>query len=245
LKSTEFLRLFVEKMREVIGMIRIWTVQRRYLIGHAALMLALGMALFALGSLMTTPVHRDLSYAVALGLTFLCLLATSAYLGVLTFRERHRRLLTAYLLTGALSISCWLIVWMIQSAPSDLRLLAILAGLHGLFWGLWYVRLAFHFPASPRKMVPLCVLAAALTALGVIIATQSELSRLNATTAVACYSAFIGLQILLTTLYLNRDCDTSRETVSAEVPKSRSEESAVPRRMPEQLLNSLASNPQD
>jgi hypothetical protein len=197
-------------------MIRIWTVQRRYLIGHAGLMLALGMALFSLGSLMTAPVHRDLSYAVAVVLTSLCLLATGAYLGVLTFRERHRRLLTAYVLAGALSVSCWLIVWLVQSAPSDLRLLAMLAGLHGLVWGLWYVRLAFHFPASPRKMVPLCVLAAALTAIGVVIATQSELTRLNATTAVACYSAFIGSQILLTTLYLNRDCDTSRGIVSAE-----------------------------
>ena len=202
-------------------MVRTWKVGRHCLMGHGVLMLCLGIALCSLGSLMTNPMVDESGYTVAVVLTALCLLITGliAYLGALANRARHLRQVAIYLLVGAFSIACWLIFWLIQSAPVDIRLLVLLAGLHGLFWGLWYVRLAFHFQAYPRKAAVLCVLAGTTSSLGIILATQSQLTEINAVTAVACYTMFIGVQILLTAAYLYRECETAGELLSGSSPK--------------------------
>jgi hypothetical protein len=202
-------------------MVKTGKVGRNLLMGHGVLMLCLGMALFSLGSLMTNPMLDELGYTITVVLTALCLLITGVYLGVLANRARHRRPVAIYLLIGALSTACWLIFWLIQSAPLDIRLLVLLAGLHGLFWGLWYMRLAFHFQAYPRKAVVLCVLAGTTASLGIILATQSQLSKLSAVTAVACYAMFIGVQILLTTAYLYRECETEGELLPGSSPQKK------------------------
>lgn len=182
-------------------------------------MLCLGIALSLLGSLMADPLHDALGYTMAVVLTALCLLMAGVYLGVLANRPHQCRPVAFYLLAGALSIACWLIFWLIQSAHLDIRLLILLAGLHGLFWGLWYVRLAFHFQAYARKAVVLSVLAATTSSIGIILATQSQLSKLSAVTAVACYMTFIGIQILLTTLYLYRECGIGEELLPESSPE--------------------------
>ena len=202
-------------------MVKTWNVGRHFLMGHGVLMLCLGIALCFLGSLMADPSFDALGYTIAVVLTALCLLISGVYLGVLENRAGHRRPVGIYLLAGALSIACWLIFWLIQSVPTDLRLLVLLAGLHGLFWGLWYVRLALHFQAYARKAVLLSVLAATTSSLGIILATQSQLSKLSAVTAVACYTMFIGIQILLTTMYLYRECGTEGELLSGSSPQEK------------------------
>jgi hypothetical protein len=200
-------------------MVKTWNVGRHFLMGHGVLMLCLGIALSLIGSLMADPLFDALGYTMAVVLTALCLLISGGYLGVVENRAGQRRLADIYLLAGALSIYCWLIFWLIQSAPMDLRLLVLLAGLHGLFWGLWYVRLALHFQAYARKAVVLSVLAATTSFIGIILATQSQLSKLSAVTVVACYMTFIGIQILLTTAYLYRECGTGGELLPESSPK--------------------------
>jgi hypothetical protein len=204
-------------------MVKTGKVGRNLLMGHGVLMLCLGVALSSLGSLMTNPMVDELGYTVAAVLTALCLLIAGliVYLGVLANKASHRRPVAIYLLVGALSTACWLIFWLILSVPLDIRLLVLLAGLHGLFWGLWYMRLAFHFQAYPRKAVVLCVLAGTTSSLGIILATQSQLSKLSAVTAVACYTMFIGVQILLTTAYLYRECETEGELLSGSSPQEK------------------------
>lgn len=192
-------------------MVKTWNLGRIFLMGPGVLMLCLGMALFSLGSLMANPMLDKLGYTMTVVLTALCLLIAGVYLWVLENRARHRHPVPIYLLVGAFSIVCWLIFWLIQSAPLDIRLLVLLAGLHGLFWGLWYVRLALHFQAYAKKAVVLSVLAATTSSMGIILATQSELTQLSAVTVVACYMTFIGIQILLTTVYLYRECSTGGE----------------------------------
>jgi hypothetical protein len=199
-------------------MLRTWKVGR-HLMGPGVLMLCLGTALYSLASLMTNPMLDELGYTMAVALTALCLLITGVYLGVRANRARHFRQVAIYLLVGEFSIACWVIFWLIQSAPLDIRLLVLLAGLHGLFWGLWYVRLAFHFQAYRRKSVVLFVLAGTTSSLGIILATQSPLSKISAVTAVACYAMFLGVQILLTSVFLYRDCDTSGELLAGDSPK--------------------------
>ncbi len=190
-------------------LVRTWNVGRHFLMGHGVLMLCLGMVLSSLGSLMTNPVFGQVGYTVAVGLTAVCLLIAGlvAYRGELKHGEFPRRRIAVFALAGALSIACWLIFFKFQSGTVDIRFLVLLAGFHGLFWGLWYMRLAFHFQAYSRKAVVLCVLAGTTTTLGIILATQFHLSEISAVTAVACYAMFIGIQILLTTLYVYRDCE--------------------------------------
>ena len=183
-----------------------WDVGRHFLIGHGVFMVSLGIALNVFGFFMADPYLSALGYTMAVVLTVLGLLIPGVYLGVLENREGHRRPAKIYLLVGTFSIACWLIFWLIQSAPTDLRLLELLAGLHGLFWGLWYVRLALHFNTYARQAVVLSVLAAATSSIGLILATQSQMTQLGAVTAVACYMTFIGMQILFTAVYLHRKC---------------------------------------
>lgn len=200
-------------------MVKTLTVGRHFLLAQGALMLCLGMALSALGSVMANPTFDELGYAIAVVLTSLSLLITSAYLVLLASRSRLHRPIAIYLLAGALCIVCWLSFWLIQSVPFDPPLLlALLAGLHGLILGLWYLRLAFHFQVYPRKAASLCVLAATTSFLGIVLATQPQLSKLGAVTAFACYAMFIGAQILLTTGYLYRECATEDELQPAVSP---------------------------
>src|ERR1035437_10830119 len=112
-------------------MVKTWNVGRHFLMGHGVLMLCLGIALCFLGSLMADPLLDALGYTMAVVLTALCLLISGVYLEVLENRAGHRRLAGVYLLAGALSIACWLLFWLFQSAPTDLRLLVLLAGLYG------------------------------------------------------------------------------------------------------------------
>ncbi len=185
-------------------MIRTWKVGRHSLLGHGELMLCLGVALFFLVGFMANSTHDEFGYTMAVVLAALCLLIAGVCYVVQERRERHRPPIAMYLLVGSGSIACWSIFWMIHSAPLDIPILVLLAGLHGLFCGLWYLRLAFHFQAYPKKAVVLCVLAGATSSLGIILATQSQLSNLSAVTAVACYTMFIGVQILLTAPYLHQ-----------------------------------------
>lgn len=194
---------------EVSAMVRTWKVSTPFVMGHGVFMLCLGMALCSLGSLMTNPRVEVLGYSVAVFLTALCLLAPALIvgIGVLANGIWHRREFYIYLWVGVFSVVCWLVFWLNRLAPLDM--LVLLAGLHGLFWGIWYVGLAFHLQVSPLKAGLLCVLAGITSAIGIILSTQSNLSDISAVTAVACYTSWIGIQTLLTVPYLFRNWKTS------------------------------------
>src|ERR1019366_9025191 len=151
--------------QEVIAMANTWKVTSHALTWQGVLMLCLGMTLSALGSVMANPIHTESGYALAAALTALCLLIAGVYLAVTETRARLRRSAAIYLLVGVPPIVCWMIFWLIQSASSDIRLLVMIAGMHGLFWGLWYLRLAFRFQSHSVKAVLLCILGATTSCL--------------------------------------------------------------------------------
>jgi hypothetical protein len=172
---------------------------------NGVLMIGLGTALCALGSLMAKPINERLGYALAEVLAALCLLIVGVSVG---FRENStlpRRPGTVYLAAGASSLVCCMLFWLIQSASIDLRLLGILAGLHGLFWGTWYMRLAFQFQSNSIKQLTLAALAATTSSLGIILATRPGLSKLGSVTTVGCYMIILGLQLYLTSAFLYRE----------------------------------------
>ncbi len=189
-------------------MARTWTVGRQSLMGHGVFMLGFGIALTCLASLMTNPELSRFGYSAAVVMTAVCLLFASliVYLGGLANSAHQTPQMRIYLLGGGGTLAGWLIVWLLRSAPGDIPLLAVMAVFYGLFWGLWLIRLAFHFHAYRGKAATLSVLAAITSTLGIILATQPGMSKITAVTAVACYMTYIGILILLTTLLVYRDC---------------------------------------
>lgn len=180
-------------------------VGRYFLTRHGVLMIGLGTALCALGSLMARPAREQLGYVLAESLTAICLLIACVSLGMRGNKALPQRFAATYLMAGAASIVCYLIFWLIQSASLDVRVLGIFAGLIGLVWGSWYMRLAFQFQSNSIKALLLCGLAATTSSLGIVVATRSGLSRLSAVTATGCYLIVLGIQIYLTAAFLHRE----------------------------------------
>lgn len=189
----------------MLAMVKGWKVGHRFLMGQGVVTLAVGMALCSVGSFMTNPKAGSLGYIVAVSLTAVSLLgqALIAYSGLLANRVWRHRELYIYFWVGIFSVVCWLVFWLHRLAPLDV--LVLLAGLYGLLWSILYVGFTFHLQASPRKAGILCVLAATTSVIGILLSTQSNLSDGSAVTAVACYLTWIGIQALLTALYLYRN----------------------------------------
>jgi hypothetical protein len=184
------------------SMLKFWS---NSLTKHGVLMIALGTTLCALGSLMVRPVREEIGYVVAAALTAFCLLTAWLSLGIRPRMKVSRRPSPRYLAVGAASIVCSLLFWLFQSASIDLRVLGILAGLVGLLWASWYMRLAYQFQSSSIKAAMLCGLAATTSSIGIIVATRSGLSKLSSVTAVGCYLIVLGVQIYLTAAFLHRE----------------------------------------
>jgi len=184
------------------NMLKFWS---NALTRHGVLMIAFGTALCALGSLMVRPVREQMGYAVAAALTALCLLTAWLSLGIRKNTTVPKRLSRVYLMGGVVSIVCSLIYWLVQSASIDLRVVGILAGLVGLLWASWYMRLAYQFQSSTFKAAILCGLAAMTSSIGIIVATRSGLSKLSSVTAVGCYLIVLGAQIYMTAAFLHRE----------------------------------------
>jgi len=191
-------------------MVKTGNAGSRFLIGHGFFMLFLGMILCSVGSWMTNPRHAVSGYVLAVIFTVAGLLVP----GLMACMSRESgcarySALRIYLMAGIVLLACWLFLWMYKSAPTHLRLLLWLAGAQGVFWGLWYLRLAFRFRDNAWKASGLCILAGVTSVLGMIFATQSYLSNISAVTIVACYSLWIGAKILLTTPYLYRNWENA------------------------------------
>ena len=168
-------------------------------------MIGLGTSICALGSIMAKPTYEQLGYVMAAALTILCLVIACLSVGIRENGTYPQRLTTVYLVAGASSIICCLVFCLIQSASADLRLLGIVAGLHGLFWGAWYMKLAFEFQSSSVKQLTMVALAGTTSSLGIIIAAGTGLTRFGSVTAVGCYMIVLGMQLYLTSAFLYRE----------------------------------------
>jgi len=190
---------------------------RALMAGHGLLMLCLGMALFIVSNLMSDPLFEKSGYAAANVVTALGLLIPVSAFLVSARRLRHSRPLFVYLWVSALSIVCWATFWFAQSSPMNMPLLVLLAGLHGIFWSLWYVRMAYRFQASSSKAILLSIIAAAVSFLGMILATEAGASLVHAVATVAGYAIYIGISTLGVTLYLFRESAMEVELMKTEV----------------------------
>jgi predicted secreted protein len=198
-------RNYVSIRRGNITMVKMLRTGSRTSTKHGVLMIAFGTALCALGSVMVRPMREQTGYVVAAVLTALCLLTAWFSLGIRPNAPATRRQSRVYLMGGAASIVCSLLFWLVQSASIDLRVVGVLAGLVGLLWASWYMRLAYQFQSSSIKAAVLCGLAATTSSIGIIVATRSGLSKLSSVTTVGCYLIILGAQIYLTAVFLHRE----------------------------------------
>jgi hypothetical protein len=191
-----------------------WTFGRDYSAVYGGLMIGLGTALGVLGSMMSNPIREQVAYASATILTALCLLIAILFLGIPESRSLPRHFVRVHLLVGALSTACCLVYWLLQSAFMDLHVLGIVAALHGLFWGAWYMRIAFHLRTSFTKALVLCILAAATSSFGIVLATRPGANRFSCVTLVGCYTMGLGILIFVTAALLPRSYAKDRVPAS-------------------------------
>lgn len=194
-------------------MSNMWKGGSPSLIAYGVLTLCLGMLLSAIGTFMTNPMREELGYLLCEVFTGLCLVIAGTFLGVMRARAQTTRNVAIYLLAWTASIICWFVCWILQPSTDDFLLLLSLAGLHGLFWGLWCVGLAVEFRSHKARAAVLCLFGGITCSLGIILATRSEINKLDAVTAAACFMLFLGTQTLFTAVLLHRQFEKQRALV--------------------------------
>jgi hypothetical protein len=186
-------------------MTRLLNTDSNSLTRHGVAIIIIGTTVCALGSVMSRPAREDLGYVLAVALTAMCLLITLLSLGSRHQWMPQRRLVPAYLAGGASLIACYIISWLIQPGLIDIRLIGVLAGLLGLVWGSWYMKLAFHFQSNSFQAGTMSVLAVATSSLGIVLAIRAGSSKITAVVSVGCYMIILGAQVYLTAAYLQRE----------------------------------------
>ena len=182
-----------------------WKVGSLSLVAYGVLTVSLGMILSVCGTFMTHPLGEELGYLLAEVFTGFCLLVASVFLGVLRAKTESTRNVAVYLMAWTASIALWFVCWLFQPPTQDFPLLLSLAGLHGLFWGLWCVGLALNFRTLKARAFLLCMLGGTTCSIGIILATRSGITRFSAVTAAACFMLFLGTQTLFTAVLLHRE----------------------------------------
>jgi len=138
--------------------------------------------------------------AVLLTAAGLLLIGVIDCIGGLALHHGHRRELHFYLFFAALAMGAGLFFWM--SPWGSVQLLAVLAGLQGLIWGGWDLRLASHLRDHPRERKALRLLGALTLALGVLLVIGMEFTSRGALFLLATYVTYIGIHILLIGVYI-------------------------------------------
>ncbi len=186
----------------MIAMVREGKVHTTVLILQGLLTVGVGLTLFSISATMTNILFEIAGCVAAVLLTAACLVIAGVIdcIGGLEIRKGHRRELHIYLLVGATSMIAGLFFWF--SAEGSVQILAMLAGLHGLFWGIWDLRFASHLKDHPRERRVLRVLGGITIGLGILLVAGMEFSSRFAVTLLACYLTYIGVHILLIAMYI-------------------------------------------
>lgn len=174
------------------------------LVAQGIVMIALGLTLFWVSSTMTNILFEATGCLVAVLLTAagLLLIGVIDAIGGLALHKGHRRELHLYLLFAAISMAAGLFFWI--SPWGSVQLLALLAGLQGLFWGGWDLRFASHLKDHPRERRTLRLMGAITLGLGVLLIAGLEFTSRGALLLLATYVTYIGVHILMIGLYIYR-----------------------------------------
>jgi len=172
------------------------------LIIQGALMVALGLTFFWVSTTMTNTIFEAVGSVVTVLLAAACLLLLGIIdcIAGLTIHKGHRRELHAYLLFGATATIAGLFLWL--SPLASVEILVVLAGIQGIFLGIWDLRLAFHLKDHPREKRALHVLGAISLVFGLMLVASMEITSRGELVLLACYLTYIGIHILTAGLYI-------------------------------------------
>ncbi len=185
-------------------MVRELKVRTIVLIVQGLLMIGLGLALFWMSSTMTNILFEVAGCVAAVFLTAACLLLVGVIdcIGGLTIHKGHRRELHIYLLFGATSTIAGLFFWL--SPVASVQILVALAGLQGLFLGVWDLRVASHLTDHARERRALHILGGITVVLGLLLVASIKLGSRMELTLLAGYLTYIGIHLLMIGLYTYR-----------------------------------------
>jgi hypothetical protein len=183
-------------------MVRKLEAQTVVLIIQSLLITCLGLALLWIRSTMTNLLFEVAGCITAVLLTAAGLLLIGALdlVGGLAIRKGHRRELHLYLFLGATSMIAGLVFWF--SSWGSVQILACLAGLQGLFWGVWDLRMASHLRDHPRERTALRILGFITLVLGCLLVVGMEQSSRTALVLLGLYSTYIGIHVFLIGVYV-------------------------------------------
>ena len=184
-------------------MVREAKIHTGVLVTQGIVMIALGLTLFWVSSTMTNILFEATGCLVAVLLTAagLLLIGVIDAIGGLAVHRGHRRELHLYLVCAAISMATGLFFWV--SPWGSVQLLALLAGLQGLFWGGWDLRFASHLRDHPRERKALRWMGAITLGLGVLLIVGLEFTSRGALLLLAIYLTYIGVHILMIGLYIH------------------------------------------
>jgi len=174
------------------------------LLKHGILMIALGTAVCALGSVMAKPIREQTGYFSAALLLSAGLVAATLTPGLRGIQALPRRLAVAYVAVGLLMV-CYVAGSAFRAGLLEMSLVGLLAAFLAAYWASRYITLASTFQPYSAKAIGLCALAAANSSLGIVLATQTGLSRLGIVTMAGCYVIALGVQTYLTAVLLHRE----------------------------------------
>jgi uncharacterized membrane protein HdeD (DUF308 family) len=185
-------------------MVREAKVHTTVLVAQGIVMIALGLALFWVRSTITNILFEASGCVVAVLLMAagLLLIGVIDGIGGLALHKGHRRELHCYLLFAAISMVVGLFLWM--SPWGSVQLLALLAGLQGLFWGGWDLRFASHLRDHPRERKALRLMGMITLVLGALLILGMEFTSRGALLLLASYLTYIGVHLLMIGFYIYR-----------------------------------------
>lgn len=178
--------------------------ESRFLLKHGILMIALGTAICALGSLMVKPADQPFGYVAGLALIVGYVLAAMLPHGFHKLRALSHRIALSYIAAG-FALVCYVAFGALRTGSLDVRIIGLLTGLLGLFWSAWYLMLAFRFQRRALWAVGLTALAAVNSSLSFMLANLWSQNRLGVISLCGIFILVAGVQLYLVAMLLYRE----------------------------------------
>jgi len=170
----------------------------RFLINHGIMLLCLGAGLSLLAELMTNQGAEKWAYIACLFIVVVALCEPIVLsIRSMWFKKNSKRFLKLFIFSSIAMLAASVALWGENSKSTSFSVILILAGVMGLFWGTWHIEMAHKLSSFSKTSTMFTVLGATTSVSGVILCVQADIHAITAVTAVACYSTWIGVEMLM------------------------------------------------
>ena len=176
----------------------------RSLLLHGVLMIAVGTSACALASTMTKPDCQKIGYLLASSLIAGYLLVIAVYLGLRKLPPVPRTVAMPHM-AAVVGLTCFAVYSTLASGPADIHIVWLLAAFIGLFWAAWDVTLAVRFSSRRLQGLGFASIAAANSALSVMLVTGPSSNPVSAVSASGAFLIVVGVQVYISSALLHRE----------------------------------------